>query len=206
MGRLITFVILTLLGVGSIIFVANSTNKSEKMQDIISKFPTIAPTTPPFFPTAIQPPVTSTPTPVEKIATISAVMKTTKGDITLALYTKNAPNTVANFLNKAKTGFYKNLTFHRVEDWVVQGGDPKGDGSGGGAMFTEINGLPFVAGSLGVARGKDLRISNDAQFFIVKKDADSLFTQYTNFGTVTNGMDVVNKLEVGDKILEITVQ
>ena len=70
-------------------------------------------------------------------------------------------------------------------------------------MPTEINNKPFVVGSLGVARGQDIKISNDSQFFITKTDASWLNNQYTNFGIVTEGMDVVNKIEIGDKILGI---
>jgi peptidyl-prolyl cis-trans isomerase B (cyclophilin B) len=139
-------------------------------------------------------------------ASYSAVIKTTKGDIEVLLRADAAPNTVVNFIVKADSGFYKNLLFHRVEDWVVQGGDPKGDGTGGGQMQTELNILPFTAGSLGVARRNDIRVSNDAQFFITKTDANWLDQQYTNFGHVTAGMDVVNKISVGDKILGITVE
>src|SRR5207244_3951894 len=79
-------------------------------------------------------------------ASYSAVIKTTKGDITVKLLTEAAPRTVKNFLTKAESNFYKNLPFHRVEDWVIQGGDPKGDGTGGGQMQTELNQLPFTAG------------------------------------------------------------
>lgn len=136
----------------------------------------------------------------------TAVIKTSKGDIALTLFPNDAPNTVANFIEKAKSGFYNNLTFHRVEDWVIQGGDPLGTGTGGGDMPTELNNKPFVVGSLGVARGKDIKISNDAQFFITKTDASWLNKQYTNFGIVTNSMDVVKNIEIGDKILEITTE
>ncbi|MCL4387183.1 peptidylprolyl isomerase, partial [Patescibacteria group bacterium] len=64
----------------------------------------------------------------------------------------------------------------------------------------------FMAGSLGVARGQDINISNDSQFFITKMDANWLNKQYTNFGIVTKGMDVVKNIQIGDKILGITVE
>ncbi len=139
-------------------------------------------------------------------ASYSAVIKTSKGDIELTLFGKDAPKTVKNFLDKAKSGYYKGLLFHRVEDWVVQGGDPKGDGTGGGQMQTEINNLPFVEGSLGVARRGDIKVSNDSQFFITKSEASHLNGKYTNFGVVTRGMDVVNKMVIGDKILGIEIE
>lgn len=134
-----------------------------------------------------------------------AVIKTTKGNITLKLYPDQAPNTVANFAQKSSSDFYTNLTFHRVEDWVIQSGDPLGNGTGGGKMPTELNQVPFKAGSLGVARGGDIRVSNDAQFFICTTDCTWLNGQYTNFGEVTEGMDVVKKIVVGDKILGIEI-
>lgn len=166
---------------------------------------TPAPTQPitPSFTPALS--LSTFPTP-EATSEAHVTIKTSKGDITLTLYTQDAPNTVKNFINKAKSGFYTNLTFHRVEDWVIQGGDPSGNGTGGGQMPTELNNKSFVVGSLGVARGGDIKVSNDAQFFIIKKDASWLNNQYTNFGIVINGMDVVNKIEIGDKILGINVE
>lgn len=139
-------------------------------------------------------------------ASYSAIIKTSKGDIEAVLYGKEAPKTVKNFITKSESGFYKNLLFHRVEDWVVQGGDPLGNGTGGGLMQTELNARPFTTGSLGIARGADIRVSNDSQFFITKTDATWLDQQYINFGMVTSGMDVVNSMKVGDKILSISVK
>ena len=138
-------------------------------------------------------------------ASYSATIKTSKGNIQVSLNAAQAPRTVQNFILKANGNYYNGLLFHRVEDWVVQGGDPLGNGTGGGLMQTEINQLPFTTGSLGVARGSDIRVSNDSQFFITKSDATHLNGQYTNFGQVTDGMDVVNKIQIGDKILGITV-
>lgn len=135
-----------------------------------------------------------------------AIIKTKYGEIKLKLFDDQAPNTVKNFVKKAEEGFYNNLNFHRVEDWVVQGGDPKGNGTGGGSMPTELNDVKFERGSLGVARGGDIKVSNDAQFFICTKDCDWLTGQYTNFGKVTSGMEVVDKIKIGDKILEIALE
>ena len=144
--------------------------------------------------------------PVEVLAPTHATISTSKGDITVQLFATEAAKTVNNFAQKAKSGYYKGLIFHRVEDWVVQGGDPLGNGTGGGQMATEINNEPFVVGSLGVARGNDPQISNDSQFFITKTDASWLNNQYTNFGKVISGMSVVGQLQIGDKILGITTQ
>lgn len=144
----------------------------------------------------------------EEKASISAVIKTSKGEIDITLFGKAAPKTVQNFVNKAKSGFYKGLIFHRVEDWVVQGGDPNGNGTGGGLMQTELNQLPFSRGSIGAAGIQAQNgqiVSNDSQFFITKKDASWLDQQYANFGVVTSGMDVVDSIKIGDKILGITI-
>jgi peptidyl-prolyl cis-trans isomerase B (cyclophilin B) len=148
----------------------------------------------------------SSATSSSQMESTQATIKTAKGDIELTLYSKEAPNTVKNFLAKAQSGFYINKIFHRVEDWVIQGGDPLGNGTGGGNMPTELNNKPFVVGSLGVARGGDIKISNDSQFFITKTDASWLNGQYTNFGIVTKGIDVVQKIEIGDKILGVTIE
>lgn len=127
------------------------------------------------------------------------------GSFTLALRADKAPKTVANFVEKATAGAYDGRTFHRVEDWVVQGGDPDGTGRGGGKMPSELNDLPFTAGAAGIARGPDIKVNNDAQWFVCKTDASWLNNQYTNFGQVTSGQDVVNGIRVGDKIKKITV-
>lgn len=142
----------------------------------------------------------------EPKASYSATIMTSKGDIKVALFAKDAPQTVQNFINKAQVNFYGGLTFHRVEDWVIQGGDPQGNGTGGGQMQTELNALPFIEGSLGIARGSNPQISNDSQFFITKSEASWLNQQYTNFGQVTSGMDVVMKIKKGDKITGVIVE
>src|SRR5690349_17562909 len=136
-----------------------------------------------------QQPITPTSVPIgpqEVLAPKGAVISTSKGDITVQLFATEAAKTVDNFAHKAKSNYYKGLIFHRVEDWVVQGGDPLGNGTGGGPLVTETNEEPFVVGSLGVAgtQGQNGIESNDSQFFIVKQDASWLNHQYTNFGKV----------------------
>jgi len=128
------------------------------------------------------------------------------GSFTFTLRPDKAPQTVARFAQKSRSGFYDNLTFHRVEEWVVQGGDPLGTGTGGGKVPSEYNDLPFKIGAVGVARGQDPAINNDAQWFVVKKDSDFLNTQYTNFGQVTSGIDVVGAIKIGDRIKTIRVE
>lgn len=145
-------------------------------------------------------------------ASLSAIIKTSKGDIHIELHKSEAPFATANFYQKVNSGFYSGLTFHRVEDWVIQGGDPLGDGSGGGTTPTELTQKPFTSGSVGYAASGSMpieqgqRISSGSQFFIVKQDAEHLNGQYTNFGQVISGMDIVGEIEKGDKILGITIE
>ncbi len=127
------------------------------------------------------------------------------GSFSLSLFPSSAPSTVANFVAKVKAGFYDGLTFHRVEDWVVQGGDPEGSGRGGGKVKSEYNDLPFAVGAVGIARGQDAAFNNDAQWFVTKKDSQFLNQQYTNFGQVISGMDVITGIKIGDKIKGITI-
>ncbi len=137
------------------------------------------------------------------------VLDTAKGQIVAKLYTEasaGVSKTIANFEQKANSGAFNGRIFHRVENWVIQGGDPSGNGTGGGTMPSEYNNLPFKAGALGVARGQDPAINNDSQFFIVKTDSDFLNGQYTNWGQVVQGMDVVNKIAIGDKITGAKVE
>ena len=151
---------------------------------------------------------TATPTPASSSgAGTSATIELAKGgSFTIALRPDKAPQTVARFVEKAKSGFYNNLTFHRVEDWVVQGGDPLGNGTGGEKVPSEYNDLSFKTGAVGIARGQDPAINNGSQWFIVKKDSTFLDRQYTNFGQVTSGMDLVNLIKIGDKIKSIAIK
>jgi peptidyl-prolyl cis-trans isomerase B (cyclophilin B) len=158
---------------------------------------------------------TSTPPPSSSASTSAstAIVELEKGgSFTIALRPDKAPATVARFAAKAASGFYNGLTFHRVEDWVVQGGDPlsKTDpsraGTGGDRVPSEYDDLSFKTGAVGIARGQDAAFNNDSQWFVVKKDSTFLDKQYTNFGQVTSGMDVVAKIAIGDKIKSITVK
>jgi len=132
------------------------------------------------------------------------LIKTEKGDIRLELYPEVAPFTVHNFLQLVRSGFYTNLTFHRViPDFVIQGGDPLGDGWGSTHYLvpSEDNQLPFEQGSLGIATsGFD---TGACQFFICQSEQPHLTGNYTNFGRVHDGMSVVDQILPGDKIIEI---
>jgi peptidyl-prolyl cis-trans isomerase B (cyclophilin B) len=134
-----------------------------------------------------------------------ATIKTNAGSFVIELDAKAAPNTVANFVKKSTAGDYAGRTFHRVEDWVVQGGDPKGNGTGGGDQATELSESNFSEGAAGIARAGDIKVSNADQFFICTVDCSFLNKQYTYFGKVSSGMDVVKKIKIGDKIESITI-
>ncbi len=137
-----------------------------------------------------------------------ATLQTSKGTVLLELYPEEAPLATQNFIELVRKKFYDGLTFHRIEEFVAQGGDPKGDGTGGPgyAIKSEVNAiLRHGRGALGMANsGRD---TAGSQFYIVKKDSFGLDNgQYTLFGKVTAGMDVVDKLVKSDKIVTITVE
>ncbi len=133
---------------------------------------------------------------------------TDKGDIVLELFPQHAPNTVNNFVFLAKEGFYDGVTFHRViSNFMVQGGDPTGTGRGGpGYRFEDEfkgNPLQHERGVISMANaGPD---TNGSQFFITHCPQPHLDGKHTVFGKVTKGIDVVDAIEQGDKMLKITV-
>jgi cyclophilin family peptidyl-prolyl cis-trans isomerase len=137
----------------------------------------------------------------------TATIVTNKGTIKLELLPKVAPITVNSFVFLARDGYFDGLTFHRVESWVVQGGDPTGTGSGGPgySLPAEFNATKHVVGTLAMARTTDPN-SGGSQFYIVKQAMPSLDNQYTVFGQTIEGMDVVNKIAVGDVMQKITIE
>lgn len=147
------------------------------------------------------------PLTIDAKKTYTATIVTNKGTITLKLLPAVAPNTVNSFVFLAREGYYNGLTFHRVEDWVVQGGDPTGSGSGGPGytLKAEFNATKHVTGTLAMARTSDPN-SAGSQFYIVKQDAPWLDRQYTVFGQTIDGMDVVHKLVQGDVMKSVTVE
>ncbi len=205
MPKIVVIIVISLLiGLGLILFFRQNPPAPES-QNLVRSETQVTPFQAPEIPTS--PAATVGPTPdtsfLQATESSKAVIKTSKGNITVELFNNEAQRAVENFYVKSQSGFYKNLTFHRVEDWVIQGGDPRGNGTGGGTMPSEYNQKPFVAGSLGMARGSDRAISNDAQFFITKSDADWLTGEYINFGIVTEGMAVVQNIQIGDTITGI---
>lgn len=136
--------------------------------------------------------------------TISVRIETIRGNIGVELYKNVAPFTVMSFLKLARRGFYRGLTFHRVvPNFVVQGGDPRGDGWGGPdySIRSEFSDLTYVEGALGIASaGKD---TEGSQFFITQSPQPHLDGRYTLFGKVVSGMNVVNQLQIDDRIFDI---
>jgi peptidyl-prolyl cis-trans isomerase B (cyclophilin B) len=126
----------------------------------------------------------------------TATMHTNHGPISLELFSEDAPKTVENFEKLARDGFYDGLAFHRViPDFMIQGGCPRGDGTGGpGYTFEdEFNSNKVVRGALAMANAG--ANTNGSQFFIVTTKAASwLDGKHTVFGQVTDGMDVVDRI------------
>ena len=139
-----------------------------------------------------------------------AIIETEKGTIELELFEEDAPNTVANFEKLIEEGFYDGLTFHRViPNFVIQGGCPNGNGTGGPGYTikceTEGNPNKHGTGALSMAHaGKD---TGGSQFFITHSPQPHLDGVHTVFGHVIgDGMDVVNKIQQGDKMLHLHVE
>lgn len=158
---------------------------------------------------------------VEVTGTERAVMVTSKGTITLEFYPADAPNHVASFIELADAGFYDGIKFHRViPGFVAQGGDPitrdltpeqviagapgVGTGGPGWQQKAEFNSRKHETGTLAMARSQNPD-SAGSQFYICLAPQPSLDGQYTVFGKVVEGMDVVTALTVGDTIESVTI-
>jgi peptidylprolyl isomerase/peptidyl-prolyl cis-trans isomerase B (cyclophilin B) len=129
------------------------------------------------------------------------------GEIRLEFFPEDAPKTVENFVTLAKKGFYNGLNFHRVvPDFVVQGGCPKGNGTGGPGyqIKAEFNKQKHVRGTLAMARSQDPD-SAGSQFYICYGNTPHLDGQYTVFGKVVSGMELVDRIKQGDKMTSVTI-
>jgi cyclophilin family peptidyl-prolyl cis-trans isomerase/HEAT repeat protein len=136
-----------------------------------------------------------------------AFIETDKGTIEIELAVLDAPLTSRSFVNLARKGFFNNVRFHRiVPDFVVQGGDPRGDGEGGPGftLRDELNQRPYLRGTVGMAL--DWRDTGGSQFFITHSPAPHLNARYTVFGTVVAGMDVVDGLLPWDVIRRVRIR
>ncbi len=187
--------------------------------------PTLAPEPPSPTPSTLTPP-TPVRFPERPEITIdptkkySATVETTRGSFRIELRPDIAIETVNSFIFLARQGYYDGVTFHRViPDFVAQGGDPTGTGSGDPGYFlpAEFSDVPFERGTVGMARGNDPD-SGGSQFFIAYTGQPDLNGLYTVFGKVVEGMEVVDSLTPrdpsniatpqppGDVIITITIQ
>lgn len=153
------------------------------------------------------------------VANADATMRVTvegKGSFTITLYTDKAPKTTAQIMKLAKGGFYDGQRFHlairspkpfriQVGDPASKGGDLSGTGGSGNTVPYEETGLPNVVGAVGMGHEPDNKNSGDSQFYVLLGSARFLDGSYTVFGKVTDGMDVVEKIEKGDRIEKVTI-
>jgi len=150
----------------------------------------------------------STNSPTIEVSPVVTITMEDDSKIEIELYPKKAPNTVNNFVSLVQKGYYDGLTFHRViPDFMIQGGDPEGNGTGGPGYAIEgefsengfdDNDLKHERGVISMARSGDPN-SAGSQFFIMTKTTASLDGQYAAFGKVTSGMDVVDKIVAVDR-------
>ena len=137
---------------------------------------------------------------------VLATIKTKRGNIIIELLPSEAPLTVDNFVQLARRGYFNRVTFHRVvANFVIQGGDPRGDGNGGPgySIRCEINMVPYDRGAVGMAlSGKD---TGGSQWFITHSPQPHLEGGYTVFGRVIEGMEVVDATQRGDTILSVNI-
>jgi cyclophilin family peptidyl-prolyl cis-trans isomerase len=166
-----------------------------------------------------MPPILVPPPPVAAIPGANAPaferdprvrIATNKGSFDITLFSRDAPVHAENFLQLAARGHYNNTAWHRVEfNFVVQGGDHLGDGTGsvaawGGCLRDEINRRKFVRGTLGMPKS-EAADSGGCQLFITHIPTPHLDGRYTAFGQVTAGLEVIDRLELGDSILNIEI-
>ncbi len=144
----------------------------------------------------------------ERAKTSQARLVTSKGEIVFTFYPDDAPQHCAAFIKLAEAGFYDGLAFHRVEPgFVIQGGDPSGNGTGGPGykLKAEFNERPHVRGTVAMARSSDPH-SAGSQFYICLDDARFLDKQYTVFGQMTDGFEVLDAIRVSDTMSKVSIE
>jgi cyclophilin family peptidyl-prolyl cis-trans isomerase len=137
-----------------------------------------------------------------------ATIVTDKGTMTFDLFPKVAPQTVNSFVFLAREGFYNGLTFHRVvAGFVIQGGDPSGNGTGGPgySLPAEFNATKHLTGTLAMARSQSPD-SAGSQFYVTLAPQPGLDNSYTVFGQIITGMDVALRIAIGDVMRQVTVE
>jgi peptidylprolyl isomerase len=146
--------------------------------------------------------------PSTGLSKATVTIKLDKGVVKYKFYPEDAPKTVARMVELISGGFYDGLIFHRVvPNFVAQGGDPTGTGSGGTGqkLKAEFNKRKHVLGTVAMARAADPN-SADCQFYITLAETPHLDSGYAVFGLVTEGMDVVKGIQVGDKMTSVTIE
>jgi peptidyl-prolyl cis-trans isomerase B (cyclophilin B) len=148
------------------------------------------------------------PMTIDESKTYRVTVETSKGPVVLDLMPSLAPKTVNNFVYLARQGYYDGLTFHRyVQDFVIQGGDPTGTGSGGPGYQFEDEPVKGSYREGAVAMANSGPNSNGSQFFICNADCQQkLAPAYNHFGYVVDGLDVVKQLRQGDKMVKLSVE
>lgn len=144
---------------------------------------------------------------------VFVLIETSKGPIILRIYA-SVPNTARNFIDLVQRGYYNGKTFHRVENWLIQGGCPIGNGQGNYVdpqtgqvrqIALEINrNFGHVPGAVAMARSNNPN-SASCQFYILKKQMPQLNGQYAIFGGVVRGMDTVNRIGIGDRMIRASI-
>lgn len=191
---LVIMIILIIGSIGGYLFMQNknSTKQQETKLSVLgdkAQNEEVTPTSVPLPSTVIDP-----------SKTYNVILKTSMGDITIELDAKAAPLTTNNFVYLSKSDFYDNTVFHRViKGFMIQGGDPEGNGTGGpGYTIPAEIGLKHTRGVISMARLPDQvnpkKESSGSQFFIMHQDSSFLDGEYTAFGKVTEGMEVVDKI------------
>jgi len=145
---------------------------------------------------------------IDTSKTYRATIESSKGTIELELYAQQAPKTVNNFVFLAREGFYDGVTFHRViSDFMIQGGDPTGTGTGGpGYTFEdEVDGNPLTHETRVISMANAGPNTNGSQFFITHSPQPHLNGKHTVFGKVVKGQDVVDAIRQGDTMEKVEV-
>lgn len=191
-------------------------HKAKQDTSNMVQLPGSLPAAPPVMPMAPQ--TTQTPATGAPARDPIAVIQTTKGVITIRLFRELAPNTVANFLDLARKGFYNGLVWHRVvPGFCIQTGCPKGDGSGSyvdpatnQVRYVNMESSPKLrhnaAGVVAMARFGNNPNSASSQFYITLGKHEHLDNRYAIFGGVVGGLDAVQRIAVGDRVMAITIQ
>lgn len=138
---------------------------------------------------------------------VNVSIQTDKGEMIAELRPDLMPITVKNFIKLTNSKFYDGLVFHRVEDWVIQGGDPKGTGTGGPGWAIKLETSPELKNvkyCIAMARSSNPD-SAGSQFYILKRDTPQLDGKYAVFGNIIKGQEVVNKIAIGDKMKTVRV-